>query len=115
VGACLCRRASGSGNVALIVPAVAAIATIFAKALSAASGAAGRAVSGHAAPHLRWRRCWRSSIAPLAAIRHTSSRSGRAEPRRGTEHTPPLEVSESGVGTLAAVAIYLLVRPHVML
>jgi len=105
-------------NVALIVLAVAAIATIFAKAwVGRGSALQGGAVSGHAA--LAFAVATVLALfyqKPLAAILAYFVAFLVAQSRVEARIHRPFEVFWGAVlGTLAAVAIYLLVRPHVML
>lgn len=105
-------------NVALIVLAVVAIATIFAKALvGRGSALQGGAVSGHAALAF----AVATMLAffyqkPLAAILGYFVAFLVAQSRVEARIHGPFEVFWGAVlGSLAALAIYVLVRPHVVL
>ena len=105
-------------NVALIAIAVAAIATIFAKAwVGRGTPLQGGAVSGHSA--LAFAVATVLALfyqKPLAAILAYFVAFLVAQSRVEARIHRPFEVFWGAVlGTLAALAIYLLVRPHVML
>lgn len=105
-------------NLALIVLAVVAIATIFAKAwVGRGTPLQGGAVSGHAA--LAFAAATVLALyyqKPLAAILAYFVAFLVAQSRVEARIHRPFEVLWGAVmGTLAALAIYLLVRPHVML
>jgi diacylglycerol kinase (ATP) len=105
-------------NVALIVLAVVAIATIFAKAwVGRGSALQGGAVSGHAA--LAFAAATMLSFfyqKPLAAILAYFVAFLVAQSRVEAQIHRPFEVFWGAVlGTLVALAIYVLVRPHVVL
>lgn len=105
-------------NVALIVLAVVAIATIFAKAwVGRGSALQGGAVSGHAA--LAFAAATMLAFfyqKPLAAILAYFVAFLVAQSRVEARIHGPFEVFWGAVlGTLAALAIYVLVRPHVVL
>lgn len=105
-------------NVALIALAVAAIATIFAKAwVGRGSPLQGGAVSGHAS--LAFAAATLVALfyqKPLAAILAYFVAFLVAQSRVEARIHRPFEVFWGAVlGTLAALAIYVLVRPHVML
>lgn len=105
-------------NVALICLAVVAIATIFAKAwVGRGSALQGGAVSGHAA--LAFAIATMLALfyqKPLAAILAYCGAFLVAQSRVEARIHRPFEVFWGAIlGTLFALAIYLLVRPHVML
>jgi diacylglycerol kinase (ATP) len=105
-------------NVALIVLAVVAIVTIFAKAwIGRGSALQGGAVSGHAA--LAFAAATLLAVfyqKPLAAILAYFVALLVAQSRVEARIHGPFEVFWGAVlGTLATLAIYVLVRPHVML
>ncbi len=105
-------------NVALISLAVVAIGTVFAKAwFGRGSALQGGAVSGHAA--LAFAVATMLALfyqKPLAAILAYFGAFLVAQSRVEARIHRPFEVFWGAVlGTLAALAIYVLVRPHVML
>jgi diacylglycerol kinase (ATP) len=109
---------SAPANVALIVLAVAAIATIFAKAwVGRGSALQGGAVSGHAA--LAFAAATMLAFfyqKPLAAILAYFIAFLVAQSRVEARIHRPFEVFWGAVlGTLVALAIYVLMRPHVVL
>ena len=114
----LYRVQSVPANIALIVLAVVAIATIFAKAwVGRGSALQGGAVSGHAA--LAFAAATMLAFfyqKPLAAILAYFVAALVAQSRVEARIHRPFEVLWGAVlGTLTALAIYVLVRPHVVL
>jgi diacylglycerol kinase (ATP) len=105
-------------NTALIVLAVAAIATIFAKAwVGRGSALQGGAVSGHAA--LAFAAATMLAFfyqKPLAALLAYFVAFLVAQSRvEARIHTPFEALWGAVLGTIVALAVYLLVRPHVLL